>query len=218
MKRKILLIGANIEVVTSATRKNIEIFGVIDRDLSVHAGAPVLGDDQHLLENKERYLDCELVIAVDDCNVRDRLYRHYKAEGFTFGKLILSDVSPLAEFGEGCVVMPGAYVSDRTRMAPNCFVNFEAFVGHDNEVGQSTILAPRSLVLGCVKIGERTYVGGNSTVCPRTIIGSEVFISAGSTIADNLKSGMQVMGYYPLPKMHRLMPNPRTSHQTSAQN
>ena len=206
MTRKILLIGASIEVVTAANQRGIEISGIVDRDQTAGGGVPVIGDDSFLLQNKSAYLNHELVITVDDCAARDRLYLKYKAEGFTFGSILFGEVSPLAVIGEGCLIMPGSRVSDRSTLSANCRLNFDALIGHDNVIGRSTILAPRAVLLGRVRIGERTYIGANSTVCPNVTVEQDAFISAGSTVANDLKKGMQVIGYYPLPRMHQLIP------------
>lgn len=209
MKQKVLLIGASIEIATIAAGSNIEIVGTVEQNPNVDAGTQIVGDDDFVLTNAERFREFEIVVTVDDCKIRNAIYQRYKSAGFRFGSLLFGHVSPLARIGEGCIVMPGARISDRSILEPNCRLNFDALVGHDNRIGQSSIIAPRAVTLGFVEIGNRTYIGCNSTICPRVTVGDDVLVSAGSTVAAHLRDSLQVIGYYPLPKMHITIPSSR---------
>ncbi len=209
MNRKTILVRASIEIVTAANERGLSIDGIVDCANPNIENVPYIGTDSDVLDNPEKYKDARFVVTVDECHTRDAIYKKYKAAGFCFTSLIFGYVSPLAEVGEGCIVMPGARISDRSKIANNCRFNFDALVGHDNYIGQSSIIAPRAVCLGHVTIGERTYIGANSTVCPRVEVAASVLVSAGTTVARDLKKSVQVMGYYPLPKMHLTIPNSR---------
>jgi sugar O-acyltransferase (sialic acid O-acetyltransferase NeuD family) len=205
--QQIILIGSNIEIVTSAQGSPYEIVGATEIDSTLDAGVPIIGDDQFVLSQPSKFDQYGFVVAVDDCVIREKLYKLYTSAGFRMATLILGTVSHNSSVGDGVLIMPGVTISDRSKIAENCCFNFGAFVGHDNQIAQSTIFAPRAMSLGHVVVGERTYVGAASTICPRLEVGADCLISAGSTIIKNLKSGIQVMGYYPVPKMHLKFPN-----------
>lgn len=205
--QKIILIGSSIEIVTATLGSPYEIVGATEIDSTLDAGVPIIGDDQFVLSQPSKFNQYGFVVAVDDCVIREKLYKLYTSSGFRMKSLIFGTVAHNSSVGDGVLVMPGVTISDRSTISDNCRFNFGAFVGHDNRIAQSTIFAPRATSLGHVVVGERTYVGAGSTICPRLEVGSDCLISAGSTIIKNLKPGNQVMGYYPVPKMHLKFPN-----------
>jgi UDP-3-O-[3-hydroxymyristoyl] glucosamine N-acyltransferase len=209
MKSKIILIGSNIEIVTSARNSQYDIIGATEIDSTLDAGVEIIGDDNFVLSRPETYQKFGFLVAVDDCLIRERLFEKYRAAGFRMESIILGKIAPSAKVGDGVLIMPDVTISDRTIIADNCCFNFGAFVGHDNKIARSTIFAPRAMSLGHVTVGERTYVGAASTICPRLEVGNDCLISAGTTIIKNLKNSNQVMGYYPLPRMHIRIPNSR---------
>lgn len=212
MKEKIILVGSNIEIVTSAADSSYEIVGATEIDSSLDAGVPIIGDDQFILSQPDRFKDFGFIVAVDDCLIRERLFNKYRKSGFRMATMILGKVAPNASIGEGVLVMPDVTISDRTIVEDNCCFNFGAFAGHDNRISQSTIFAPRAMTLGHVTVGERTYLGAASTICPRLEIGNDCLVSAGTTVIKNVKSSFQVMGYYPVPGMHLKLPNARAKN------
>jgi acetyltransferase-like isoleucine patch superfamily enzyme len=204
---KIILIGSSIEIVTASRDSPYEIVGTTEIESNQDAGVPIIGDDQFVLSQPSKFNQYGFVVTVDDCVIREKLFKRYISAGFRMTSLILGEVSHNSKVGDGVLIMPGVIISDRSIIAENCRFNFGAFVGHDNRIGQSTIFAPRAMSLGHVVVGERTYAGAASTICPNLEVGADCLISAGSTIIKSLKPGNQVMGYYPVPKMHLKIPN-----------
>ena len=205
--KQIILIGSSIEIVTATQDTPYKIIGATEINSSIDAGVPIIGDDDHILSQPSKFHDYGFLIAIDDCPIREKLFLKYREAGFRMTSIILGKVAPNATLGEGILIMPDVTISDRSVIGDNCRFNFGAFVGHDNHISQSVTYAPKALSLGHVSIGERTYFGAASTICPNLKVGNDCLISAGSTLIKDLPSGNQIMGYYPVPKMHLKIPN-----------
>ncbi|MBQ9277753.1 MAG: hypothetical protein IJ224_03870 [Lachnospiraceae bacterium] len=195
--KKIILIGAFVEIIELCEKCGYSIEGVVD-ELSDRkfCGYDVLGNDDFIISNKEKFLDSKLIMVPDKPLIREKLYKRYKAAGFSFETVISSgaNVSKYAVIEEGAIVQDFCNVSANAHIGRCARLNVGANVMHDSTVGDFSILAPNCVVLGRSSIGEKCYVGANSTILPEKTIGNEAVIGASSVVTKNVGKGLTVIG------------------------
>lgn len=100
--------------------------------------------------------DVEVIIAVGEPQLREKLYSKVKTENYNMATIISDTalVSPSAVIEEGCVILDRTIVSSKSHLMPNCFVNGSAIIGHDVVVGKSSMVCSFSLIAGHSKIGD----------------------------------------------------------------
>lgn len=202
-----IIVGADSDVIDEVRKSGREISYIVDPNLDdEYEGVKIVESDEEILDNKKRYENEKLIIGVDGCKRRNILYNKYNSKGFEFGVVDNSKKNRAEEVGEGTIIMSGCYLSRFSSIGKNVKISYSSVVGHDSKVNDSSILAPRSTVLGYVNIGRETYIGSSSTICPRVKIVSEAKVGAGSTIADDINKKCIMLGYYPIDGMHKMLP------------
>lgn len=195
--KKIILVGAFIEVIELCENSGYVIEGIVDNiNDNKYYGYNVIGDDSYLIANKEKYLKDKLVMVPDKPNIREQLYNMYKKAGFTFETVISekANISKYAILDEGVVVHDFCNVSANAHIGKCARLNVGANVMHDSFVGDFSVLAPGSVVLGKCKIEKKCYIGANSTILPEKNIGSSSMVGAASVVTKDVEEGKTVIG------------------------
>ena len=79
-------------------------------------------------------------------------------------------VHPGAAVSRGAVMGAGAYacfgvsVGNGVRVGRHVHIGVGAVLGHDASVGDFTLIAPRAVLSGCVRIAKSAYIGAGSSV------------------------------------------------------
>jgi UDP-3-O-[3-hydroxymyristoyl] glucosamine N-acyltransferase len=74
-------------------------------------------------------------------------------------------------------------------------------IAHNVEVGENTVMAAQVGVAGSTKIGSQCMFGGQVGIAGHRHVGNRVVIGAQSGIPNDVKDGMEVMGYPAVPKV-----------------
>lgn len=74
-------------------------------------------------------------------------------------------------------------------------------IAHNVEVGEDTVMAAQVGVAGSTKIGSQCMFGGQVGIAGHRHVGNRVVIGAQSGIPNDVKDGMEVMGYPAVPKV-----------------
>lgn len=82
------------------------------------------------------------------------------------------------------IISGTAQVSDRSTIAPGCFVGNFCHVGPQSVIGRNTILNTAAVIEHEVTIGENSHIGPNATISGRCKIGDLVFVGVGATTKD----------------------------------
>ena len=140
--------------------------------------------------------DIELVSAVGEPAIREKIFLKLSQKGYSFVKLIdpTSIVSETAIIEDGCVVGPFSIISSSVRIGKNVAINIGGIVGHDIHVGQHSVLSSYTNIGGGSVIGIKTYIGMGAMIKEGLSIGSETIIGMGSVVYDNITDNVIALG------------------------
>ncbi|WDP88652.1 MAG: acetyltransferase [Desulfobacter sp.] len=143
--------------------------------------------------------DVYYIVAIGGGSGRDRVKIHdrLKAEGLIPIKKAVhpsSYVSPKADLGEGCQIMPNASVTARATLGKCVIVNTSASVDHECNIGNGVHIGPGAHLSGCIQVGDNTFIGTGATILPRLKIGSNAIIGAGSVVTKDLPNNVTAYG------------------------
>ena len=94
-----------------------------------------------------------------------------------------------AVLGEGCQVMPLAYIGTQVEAGFGCIINTGVIVSHDCRLADYVNLSPGATLAGDVIIGEGTLVGMRATVNLNVRIGRRALIGNGATVKADVPDG-----------------------------
>jgi sugar O-acyltransferase (sialic acid O-acetyltransferase NeuD family) len=186
--------GGHARVVHDALRSaGVNVTAVVDphKPAASFHGVPIVRD----LPPEGRFL--VTVGQVRATAVRERIWDEALSNGLSAADafieasaLVASDVS----FGDGTVVLAGAYVGVGSRIGRDCIVNHRAVIEHDCVIGDHVHVSPGALIGGDVRIGRRSHVGMGAIVRQGIAIADDVTIGAGAVVVDDVAAGATVVG------------------------
>ena len=195
---KLLVVGADIEIIELVQEVNeYDIKGIVDSNIKgMYYNYPVIGDDDFIIKNKNKFADTKVIITLDDNLLKEHLYKKYKNAGYNFINLISKNsyVSPLSKIGEGTIIQIGVNIGPNVTLGNCVKVNVGANIMHDGIIEDFSTVAPNAVTLGYVYLGKSVFLGSNATVLPRVKIGDKTVIGAGSIVTRDLKSGKTYFG------------------------
>lgn len=119
----------------------------------------------------------------------------------SLGGIVTSTISPFAnigsfdvEIGVGSNVLPGAVLSNSTRISKACIVYYNSIITHDCIIGDFVEISPNVTILGRVTIGAFTQIGANATILPDVKIGKNVIVGAGAIVTKDLPDNCIAVG------------------------
>jgi acetyltransferase EpsM len=177
-----------------------EIFGFIDdvnpeRSGEIFCQAPVLGG-QEVLENVRLKGIENLIVAIGDCQARQRLATQVVAQGLKLitaihpNAIIASDVN----IGAGTVVAAGTVINSGARIGENVIVNTGATVDHACTIESGVHIGPGVHLGGLVQVKQETWIGIGATVSDRITIGSSSVIGAGAVVVQDIPPKVVAFG------------------------
>lgn len=205
MKKKLILVGAGGHakvVIDAVDRKEYEITGILDKDLShIHEqinGVPIIGTDR----DAERYFNegiCYACIAIGhmgDARIRNCLFSRFKAVGYRMINIIhpAAIISESSRLGEGNLVMPNCVINAEAQIGNNTIINTGAIVEHEAIIENDVHLAPGSIVAGMSIVGSGSFIGAGSVILQNLHIGTNVTIGAGSTVIHDMPNNVIAIG------------------------
>ena len=198
--KKVLIIGAGDQpkIVIDALQcsEKADIIGMID----------VLGKKENIgkkilecpvldvIDNLEKYLDNECIIAVGDPDKRSEIAGKINSVKFMTVIHPRAYVSKTAKIGEGSMISVFSAINPNTIVGKHCIINTAATIDHDCRIGDFTNISPGVSIAGNVTVGERTLIGVGAKVKDEVSIGSDCVIGAGSVVVDNIPDNSIAMG------------------------
>lgn len=117
-------------------------------------------------------------------NIRERLYRNLKEQGFSFP--VVADpsaaISERVVIGEGTFIGKGAVINAEAVIGKMCIINTAAVIEHECQIGDFSHISVGAVLCGQVKIGGAAFVGANATIIQCQTIGEREVVPAGMTI------------------------------------
>lgn len=155
---------------------------------------PYLGDDNYLLARQQ---ETNVAISVGEPWLRKKIAEKLKCNpNIKFPNLILEDtrICPDIKMGQGCIISMGCRISTNVTLEDFVFLNMDAVVCHDGEIGEYTTLSPDVTVAGHVVIGKQCDIGMGTKIIQGIAVGDCVIAGAGSVIVKNVDAGCTVVG------------------------
>lgn len=127
--------------------------------------------------------------------VREKMFTEAKGAGVRLPVMIhpCAVISGTCSMGEGCIVGPNVTISYGVTLQSNCYVSFNASVGHHTEVGAHSVFSPGTRVGGAVTCGRNVFTGLNAVIAPGVKIGDHSVLSAGALVVDTVEDHSKVI-------------------------
>lgn len=138
----------------------------------------------------------DIIVAVGNNSVRQRLCKRVQAAGFNLVNLVHPSavVSPSARIGAGVVVMPLVVINARACIEEGVIINTAAVVEHDCMIHAYANICPNVSLAGNVVVGESTDVGIGSCAIQGMHIGANSLVGAGSVIVNHVADNVVAYG------------------------
>lgn len=94
-----------------------------------------------------------------------------------------------SSLGEGCQVMPLAYIGTEVEAGYGCIINTGVIISHDCQLADYVNLSPGATLAGGVTIDEGTLIGMRTTVNLNVKIGRRAMIGNGATVKADVPDG-----------------------------
>lgn len=173
-KEKLLLVGAGGfgRVVLELARQSFNC-AFVDDGIEIDTmicGVPVIGHTENLQELFAEYKN--LVIAIGNNTVRERIYDVAKRIGYNFPNLISPSayISPYAKLGWGCVVLNNAVVQNGSSVGNGVLLNPGVEIHHDCSVGDYDLIYTNSVIRTYAKVGKCVRIGSNVIICNNAVV------------------------------------------------
>lgn len=179
-------------------RPTWNILGIVDKEAGQQSsdiyGYPILGDDNYLLEYKEKI---NVAICVGNPSLRKKIATKLSTNPYIFFPTLIADdvkISEKSVIGKGCIICTDSIISVDTVLKDFVFVNIGSLVSHDCKLGDYATLSPDTKLAGSVIIGEGSELGIGSRVIQDITIGENTRIGAGAVVIRDLPSFCTAVG------------------------
>jgi sugar O-acyltransferase (sialic acid O-acetyltransferase NeuD family) len=156
-------------------------------------GLPILGGREKLAELAAEGIRLAVNGVGGIGNLKSRLdvYNLLAQSGFHCPTVLhpTAFIEDSAVLGEGCQVMPLAYIGTQVEAGFGCIINTGAIVSHDCQLADYVNLSPGATLAGGVVVGEGTLVGMRATVNLNVRIGRRALIGNGATVKADVPDG-----------------------------
>ncbi len=193
----IAVVGADLDLLDDLTRGDFEIVGYFSKQ-DKKIGHEYLGN--HLSVGNLNP-QVKIIVAVDDTSLREYIWDNH-ASNVTQYVSDRSSVSKYAKLGRGVVIYPHVFISAGVKIAELTKISVGSQIHHESQIGEFSVLAPKTLVLGRVHIGNHVFLGSNSSIAPNIQIGNRAFVGMCSNVVRNVEEGSKVWGNPAKPVRH----------------
>ena len=187
--KKLVIIGASGHgrVVADIAKKSgyEEICFLDDNEAMTECGGyAVVGQSNRYIE-----FDCDVIVAVGDTKVRERILTEVELAGKKVPVLVHPHaiVAEDVEIGKGTVVAAGAVINPGARIGKGCIINTCSSVDHDCLVDDFVHVAVGSHLCGTVNVGAGTWIGAGVTVNNNVFICPDCMIGAGAVVVNDIE-------------------------------
>lgn len=96
--------------------------------------------------------------------------------------------------GSNSVIDRSIFGWDNTVLGDGCKVGCLSNISHGVKIGSHNNISAGANICGFTQIGNRNWIGPNVTISHMLEIGSDVFLSMGSVVLQNIQDGWKVVG------------------------
>lgn len=159
--------------------------------------APFLGNEKNYKFSKGD----NVVIAIADYKIREKLYLELKSKGVLFPNVIHKScfISKSLIISEGAVLCPFVTLTSNCKIGINFQANIYSYIAHDCVIGNNVTFAPSVKCNGNVIIEDNVYIGTGAIIHQGKpgkplVIGANSVIAAGSVVTKSVKKNTTVFG------------------------
>jgi UDP-perosamine 4-acetyltransferase len=140
-------------------------------------------------------LDVDLVNAVGDLRLRQRLFVDLTRQGYSFPTLIHSKsvVDATVRIGQGVQIMAGVVIQVDACIGDNVIVNTSVSIDHDCIIENHVHIAPKAMLCGNVDVGEGAFIASGVSVAQNIRIGRYAVAGLGVSVVRDVPAYQVVM-------------------------
>lgn len=146
------------------------------------------GDDKILPLSKFNPKEYEVLVAIADSKVRERMVNSLPSETKFF-----THIHPSAQIhgedvfiGEGSVICAGTIITCNVTIGNHAHLNLITTIGHDCKIGTFFTTAPGAQISGNEVIGDRVYFGTRSCIKQKLTVCDDVIVGMNSGVVKNI--------------------------------
>jgi sugar O-acyltransferase (sialic acid O-acetyltransferase NeuD family) len=197
--KRLLIIGTGGQgkVVLDSAASTYDTIAFMTNDLHGHGidGHEIL----HEQETPEEYISShfdEIIVAIGNNSTRLNLSLKYEARGMKLATIVhpRAVVSKHARVEAGTVILANAVVNPFAIVKKACIINSGSIVEHDCILEDGVHVSPNATMGGMVKIGKRTWICLGSSIANNITIGENVIVGAGSVVLRDIPDNVLVAG------------------------
>ena len=187
---KVLLFGGSSEAIKLCEDIGFSIAAVVDPDRQKSFGNhQIIHSDAEAIE---KFPSIPAIIAIDDCNTRERVFLFLKKHNTPCLSIIGGTLH--STHARGLFMQLNSFISSDVTVGMGVRLNYGATAMHDCCLGDFVTLAPNCMLLGGVSVGDYSYIGANATVLPLVKIGNNCVIGAGAVVTKDVLDNTTVKG------------------------
>ena len=133
----------------------------------------------------------EVLIAVNDGRVRQRLATKVRAGSFVAATSLVSEQGEIAA---GALISDFVIVGPSTRIGKLFHANYYSYVAHDCIIGDFVTFGPSVRCNGNVTIGNNAYIGANASIRQGISIGENAVVGMGAVVVRDIPPNAVVVG------------------------
>ncbi|WGD38071.1 acetyltransferase [Lysinibacter sp. HNR] len=141
---------------------------------------------------QEEHLSTPVIAAVGAPGLKRKLVNFWAGKTFLTYVAGFSSVSPSATIGDGCVIAPGAIITNRVTLGRHVMINVSSSISHDTVIDDYCTVSPGARIAGSCRLAAGVFVGVGANVAHEVSITEGAIIGAGATVL----SDVTVRGLY----------------------
>ncbi len=201
--KKIIIVGAGgfgrelLQWIKDINKVNQtwEIMGFIDDNLNalddVEIDYGVIGTIKDWVPKEDE----EFALAFGSPKLKRKIVSLLKGKGAKFATIIhpTALLSEFAHYGEGFIMFPYSKLSCNSTVGD--FVTLLSTpIGHDNEIGEYTVISGGCNIVRNVKIGKDVFIAAGVAIAQDVVIGDGAYLGLASVVLKDVKEGATVFG------------------------
>ena len=188
--KKVLLVGLDIDLVGELKKNKILIEGYTSNKLKKNCNLKYLGN---IYDFKKIKKSTGIILADSDFKIKHFVYKKFRNNLCTFVSKF-SVVPVKKNIGIGSIIQANVFLSENIKIGKCVKVNVGCQIHHDVEIGDYTILGPKSVVLGDTKIEKNCFIGSLACVRNKITVSSNTFLGMGSTLTKSTEKNSVYFG------------------------
>jgi len=199
MNNKIAVIGAGgfgREVFSMISGTEYQCVGFIDYASDrVMLPAPVLGNEDDIIELKTMYGFSNCAIAIGDIGKRKEIFVKISKFDIDFPTIVHSSVQSFSvALDIGTIIYPNVVIMNDCRVGKFSLLNSGVTLGHDVVIGNFCSINPGVHLAGNICVGDRAFLGIGAKIVENISIGNNAIVGAGSVVLHDVPDNTKVYG------------------------